>query len=230
MPGRLLPLVNNEIYHIVNRGVASQPLFTNQSNYQRILQTIFHYRIESPPRYSHLNRPKILHLASPNSKPLIQIIAYCLMPNHLHLLIKQLKDNGISIFMSNFTNSYVRYFNTKHKRRGPLFEGRFKAVRIETDEQLLHVSRYIHLNPYSSFIVKTIDQVLSYPYSSLGQYLTNQNSEIIDKKIILDFFKTPSSLTVSARRGEIAAYKEFVKDQADYQQKLDQIKHLTFET
>ena len=76
----------------------------------------------------------------------MEIICYCLMPNHLHLLLRQLMDGGISKFMSNFANSYTRYFNTKSKRKGPVFEGKFKAKRIETDEQLLHLSRHIHLN------------------------------------------------------------------------------------
>jgi putative transposase len=179
-----------------------------------MIKTIFHYQKDSPPRLSHLDR----HNASTSgTTPLVQIIAYCLLPNHFHLLLKQQKENGISKYMANLTNSYARYFNPKHKRRGPLFEGRFKAVRIETDQQLLHVNRYIHLNPYSSFLTKTVEQLFSYPYSSLPQYLKNGNSDSLEKEIILDFFKTPSS------------YKEFLKDQADYQRQLDIIKHLTLD-
>jgi len=221
MPFRNRPLVNGQIYHVINRGVAQSPIFLDKKDYVNCLNRLFYYRAKQKTRFSYLPRFKNqLHYTQPYNivtKPFIEIIAYCFMPNHFHLLLRQATDDGISVFMNNYLDSYVRYFNTKHKRRGPLFEGRFKAIRIETDEQLLHVSRYIHLNPYSSFIVKTVDQVFSYPYSSLDQYLTNQDSKVIDKKVVLDFFKTPT------------LYKEFVKDQADYQQKLDLIKHLTLE-
>lgn len=84
----------------------------------------------------------------------LEIISYCLMPNHFHLLVKQVIDHGIVKCLNNFSNSYTRYFNIRHDRVGPLFQGRFKAVRIETDEQLLQVSRYIHLNPVASSLIE----------------------------------------------------------------------------
>ena len=82
--------------------------------------------------------------------------------NHLHLILRQLADNGISKFMANLSDSYVSCFNVKHKRKGPLFQGRFKAITVESDEQLIHLSRYIHLNPYTSYVVKTIPELFSY--------------------------------------------------------------------
>ena len=149
-----------------------------------------------------------------------EIIAYCLMPNHFHFLLKQLKENGISIFLRNFTDSYTRYFNTKQERNGPIFQGRFKAVRIETDEQLLHVGRYIHLNPHTSYVVKTLKDLENYPYSSLPEYLGDSSlkHEICNKEIMLGYFKNPT------------LYKQFVFEQADYQRTLGNIKHLLLET
>ena len=150
-------------------------------------------------------------------KLLVEIIAYCLMPNHLHLLLKQLEENGISIFMSNLTNSYTRFFNTKQKRKGPLFQGKFKGVRIETDEQLFHVSRYIHLNPYSSFVLKSLEELESYPYSSLPEYLGLKKEIHCKTEIILNNFKN------------IQSYEDFVFDRAGYQRELEKIKHLAIE-
>jgi len=149
---------------------------------------------------------------------LVEIVAYCLMPNHFHLLLKQLKNDGIKQFISNITNSYTKYFNTKRKRSGPIFQGRFKAVRIETGEQLLHVSRYIHLNPYSSYLIRQINELLNYPYSSLPEYLQKGGEKICNQDFILNNFKTKKD------------YKRFVFNNADYQRKLQDIKHLLLET
>lgn len=224
MPGRKVPLVNNEIYHILNKGISLQPTFLIKRDYHRALQTIFYYQNQKPPvKYSRFlslsnkQREIILDNLKKQGLILVEIIAFCLMPNHFHLLLKQVIDGGISKFIGNFTNSYTRYFNTKHKREGALFQGKFKAVRIESDEQLLHVSRYIHLNPYSSYVIKTLGELENYSYSSLPEYLQKLPNNFCQKEIILDQFKN------------INSYKNFVFDQADYQRELENIKHLTLE-
>ncbi len=139
------------------------------------------------------------------------------MPNHVHFLIKEIRENGIAAFMSNFQNSYAKYFNLKNGRTGALFQAMFKAVLIETDEQLLHVVRYIHLNPLTSFILKNIEDLAKYPWSSFQEYLGKSKWNIVDKDFILSFF--PS----------LKHFIDFTKDQIDYQRELDKIKHLTFE-
>lgn len=224
MPGRKVPLVTHQIYHVVNRGVASQPVFLDQRDYQRALETVFYYQNQNPPlSYSHFRRlPQkekvvLLERMQKKSSFLVEIIALCLLSNHLHLLLKQIQENGISIFMSNFSNSHTRFFNTKNERTGPIFQGKFKAVLIETDEQLLHVSRYIHLNPYSSYRVKTLKELEDYSYSSLQEYLGKTKTNLFQKEIVLDLFK------------DIASYEKFVFDQADYQRRLEEIKHLAIE-
>lgn len=224
MPGREIPLVNNEIYHVVNRGIASQPTFIVKKNYQRALDSIFYYQNSKPPlRYAKfLNLPikermEILNKLRQQQEFLIEIICYCLMPNHLHLLLKQTENNGISRFMSNFTNSYTRYFNTLQKRNGPIFQGKFKAVRIVTDEQLLHVSRYIHLNPYTGYIVKNLEELEIYPFSSFPEYIGRSQNNLCNKVPIISHFKN------------ISSYKQFVFDNADYQRSLANIKHLLLE-
>lgn len=150
-------------------------------------------------------------------KRLIEFVCFCFMSNHFHFLLKQSKDNGISKFMGQFENSYTRYFNTKYNKNGPILQGRFKAVMVEDDYQLLHLSRYIHLNPYSSFVVKNLADLESYPWSSLPEYLGKTEREICNKEIILSNFKT------------IEDYQQFVFDQADYQRNLEKIKHLLLE-
>lgn len=224
MPGRKVILANNEIYHVINRGVASQSTFLSKRDYQRALSSFFYYQNQNLPLgYSHFivqsqeRKEEILKELRLEKKFLAAIITFCLMPNHFHCLLKQVVDNGISKFLSNFTNSYTRYFNTKNNRQGPLFQGRFKAVRIETDAQLLHVSRYIHLNPYTSYLVKNLKDLEGYPYSSFPEYLGKAKTSHYHKEIVLDHFKTKE------------AYKKFVFDQADYQRRLEEIKHLTLD-
>jgi len=224
MPGRITPLVNEEIYHVVNRGIASQPTFIDVRNYQRAIETMFFYQnLFHPCKYSlflvqaRKKREEILENLRNKKGFLVEIISFCFMPNHFHFLLKQKVNHGISKFMSDFTNSYTRYFNTRAKRDGPIFKGGFKAVRIETDEQLMHVSRYIHLNPYSSFIVKTIKALMDYPYSSFQEYLGQAEKEFCQKEVVLTLFSG------------IEDYKKFVFDRADYQKNLEIIKHLCLE-
>ena len=139
------------------------------------------------------------------------------MPNHFHLLLKQKEDMGITRFMGLVQNSYTKYFNLKRDRVGSVFQGRFKAVRVSTDEQLIHLSRYIHLNPHSSFIVKSIEELVNYPWSSYSDYLSKRNHQFLEKKIILDFFEKPKD------------YRKFVNSQIDYQRELAEIKKLFLE-
>ena len=223
MPIRKVPLVTGEYYHVFNRGVNKQPIFTGKRDYVRALETLKFYLPEDPPvRYSKFmltskeEREKILSNMNKRER-IIDIISYCFMPNHFHLLAKQNKDRGITKFMRNFQISYTLFFNLKYERTGPLLTGQFKAVRVEDDEQLLHTSRYIHLNPYTSFIVQNFQDLETYPYSSLTEYLGKNLEGICDKEIILSNFK------------DTEVYKKFLFDQADYQQKLEQIKHLLLE-
>ena len=110
-----------------------------------------YYKVENPPfkfsLYSEIKDKETFYQKHTFSEDyLVEIIAYCFMPTHIHLILRQLKKDGISIFMGKILNSYTRYFNLKNKRKGPLWESKFKNVEVVTDEQLLHLTRYIHLN------------------------------------------------------------------------------------
>ena len=210
MPYRTPQLVDDQIYHVFNRGVARLPIFTDKRDYNRCLETIYYYQFQGPkPQFSQLDRFKDFKFEK--NKKIVEVLCYCLMQNHYHLLVRQLQDNGISEFISKISNSYTKFFNTKHKRVGPLLQGQFKAVRIESDEQLVHVSRYIHLNPIASFLVKDLKE---YPWSSYPAYINLRTDRICTSEFILSMFKTREK------------YEKFVLDQVDYAQSLALVKSL----
>lgn len=223
MPIRKTPLVTNHYYHLFNRSVAKIPIFISKNDFHRAMSILNYYRFKNLPLpFSELKklnknrREAILNNLEKTGKKLVEIVCFCLMPNHFHLLLKQLQNEGILDFLRKFQNSYAKYFNIKYQRVGSLFQNPFKAVLIEDDNQLLHLSRYIHLNPYSSFIVKQKKDLLNYPWFSLPQYL-NQSGGFCQPKIILEQFKNSED------------YLNFIFDQADYQRSLEEIKHLTHE-
>ena len=223
MPYRRTHLFNNYYYHIFNRSFKKASIFDSYGNPSRALELLQYYRFKNIPmsfsrvlKLSSEHQEKIFSSLEKKKDLLVEIIAFCLMPNHFHLLLEQIQRNGIKTFIGNFQNSYAKYFNKKNERVGSLFQGRFKSVLIGSDSQLLHLSRYIHLNPYSSGIVKKRSELMSYAWSSFSEYI-GKDTGFCKPKIILDQFKTA------------ADYKEFVFDQADYQKKLEEIKHLAFE-
>ncbi len=210
MPYNQAIFANNEFYHVFNRGVEKRITFTNKRDYDRFTETMDYYRIKDPPiRFSFKNRPFLVQ-KNTTAAPLVEIICFCLMLNHFHMLLRQIKDKGITTFLSKLSNSFTKYFNTKYKRVGPLFQGSFKAVRIEDDEQLLHVSRYIHLNPLIDYLTKDLR---TYPYSSYPEFLGLKKG-FCKKEVILDNFKTPSD------------YEKFVLNQEDYGRKIKHIERL----
>jgi putative transposase len=223
MPGRKVPLIEGHFYHIINRGVGGIPIYKNKWNYKRFLNYLIYYQnINCPGRYSYfLNLPlkergSILEELKQRKEFHVDLICYCLMPTHFHLLLKQSTKNGISKFLSQITNAYTRYFNSSFNRKGGLFQGKFKSVKIDNEEQLLHVSRYIHLNPYSGGLVKDFKSLIKYSYSSLPEYISAKG-DMCQKKIILELFKTRND------------YKKFVSDRANYQREIEFIKHLVLD-
>lgn len=224
MPGREVPLVNDNFYHVINRGISSLTVFSNQEDYSRAWETLFYYQnIEVPVKYSSFlklpspERSQILKDMASKRQLLVEVLVFCFMPNHVHLILKQTNSGGISTFMSNFSNSYTRYFNTKQDRVGPLFQGKFKAFKIWGEEQLIHLSRYIHLNPLTSEIVNNFEELKNYPYSSLQEYISHKVPTYCSRDLILDIFKNQRT------------YERFVFDNAGYQKSLQQIKLLSGE-
>lgn len=123
------------------------------------------------------------------------------MPNHYHLLIKQIKNDGIEIAMKKTLISTTLVYNTIHNRKGPVFLTQFKAKRIKSEEQLIYVSRYIHTNPYSSKLVKNINDIFSYRFSSIRAYSEHENVYNLDINTIL---------YDSIFKGNIDRYKKYL--------------------
>ena len=223
MPARYVPLVQNYYYHVFNRGVNKRPIFKSKYEYSRFLLLLrFYNSLKYPIKFSKfiklsVDQRKEIWNRLDKEKVHTDILSYCLMPNHFHLLLKQNSENGISKLLGNLQNSYARYFNIKNERIGHLFQGQFKAVKIDSEEQLLHVSRYIHLNPYSSAVVKDLNTLQKYEWSSLPEYLGKVLFSLCSKENIIGNFKDKGS------------YRKFVLDNADYQKELENIKHLTFD-
>lgn len=214
MPYRLTKFLNNHFYHIFNRGVEKRKIFFSKADYERFLETIHYYQFGgTKPKLSTRKRYRLVDFDK--AKKIVKINCYCFMPNHFHLLLEQAREKGIQEFMSKVLNSYTKYYNTKHKRVGHLFQGTFKAVAVETDEQLIHLSRYIHLNPFASQLTNNPE---SYAYSSYEEFLGKSQSSTCVIQPIMSSFKN------------ISEYKKFVSDQKSYARDLHKIKSLAIES
>lgn len=213
MPYRIVPLTNGSYYHIYNRGVEKRIIFNDDHDYQRFLRVLYYYQFSGPkPPFSDHHRFKVKDYSS-NPK-IGEVHCYCLMPNHFHILIKQVGEGGITEFMRKILNSYTKYFNVKYRRVGPLFQGGFKAVLVDNDIHLMHLSRYIHLNPY---VIKLCQNVEDYKYSSYPHYCGVTSDKLCVDETVLSNFK------------DKADYQKFVEGHADYAKDLEIMKHLLLE-
>ena len=209
-----------EFYHLYNRGTEKRKIFLSKRDYERFLALLYLGNSKKAVHLDDLFKSprgftlrKVLEIRE-RGETLVELAAYCLMQNHFHLLLKQGTDDGIMKYIRHLINSYVHYVNVKYKRIGPLFQGRFKNVLVESDEQLLHLSRYIHLNPFVSGLVTDL---ALYPWSSYNEHLGVSSGGICNPQLVLDHFSSPE------------AYKDFVNDHAEYARSIDAIKHLTID-
>lgn len=179
-------------YHIYNRGVDKALVFRENKDYKTFLAFLKVY-ITAPDE----------SLKSPPSRKLknyfgeIELLSYCLMPNHFHILVKQNTDRGIDHFMRSLSTKYVRYFNTHYHRIGPMFQGPYKAVRIRNEYQFIYLSKYIHRNPLELLPYKESPRRLrDYAYSSYRNYLHKFAQSWVQTDAILSYFsKTHSQLS-----------------------------------
>lgn len=216
MPYRKIALAQGEIYHIFNKSIAGFKIFNSNEDFKRFLETMVYYSNQDRRCKFSLFLKNKQRLPSFMPKPdtqnkLVKIIAYCIMPTHVHFIIQQLETGGISKFINLILKSYSKYFNIKHNRKGPLWESRFKSVLIKTDAQFLHLTRYIHLNPVSAFIV---NDPKDWEFSSYREYVGLVEQD--DKKCDFSSYFYMDN----------AAYKEFVNSRINYQRDLEVIKHL----
>ncbi len=213
-------IAQNQIYHVFNKSIANFNIFTYEQNTLRFCQAFQYYNsVDLSKRYikfSKLNESQKNQwdrnlLMKENVYSATKIIAYCLMPDHYHFLVKVINKDFFAKFIGNIENSYVRYFNLRINRKGPLWQSRFKNVLIGTNEQLLHATRYIHLNPTTQGLVNKPEE---WEHSSYRSYIS-------DKKY-LAYLKE-----ISINKPE--SYRIFCENRIDYQIKLKKIRKLLLE-
>ena len=212
MPIRKNILVNGEVYHIYSRSIEKYVIFPLFNDFLRMEELIKYYKIPRNISFSLFSRTPDKYSTNDKGEEIVRIIAYCLMPTHIHLILQQKKENGISKFMEKVLKGYAVYFNKKYRRSGPLWSGRFSNVRVRSYEQLLHLTRYIHLNPVTSYLVEKPDD---WRFSSYREYVGLKKKNLMcDWEGLIAFQKK--------------SYIEFVNNRKDYQRELAKIKELLF--
>lgn len=192
---RKVQFTNGEYYHIYNRGVDKRQIFLNEGDYSKFFKNLKEFNNKS--YYEERKRePKELSSFLAGLDKVVEIIAYTLAPNHFHLILKQLIENGISNFMHKVGTSFTNYFNKKYKRSGSLFQGPYKIIHIENDEYFLWLSGYVNGN----IEIHQIADAENYRWSSFKGFLGEEKDCLLgDVGVILSQFKNPQN------------YKKFVK-------------------
>lgn len=201
----------SQIYHIYNRGVEKRNTFIDPNDYIRFIINLYEFNDTTPAL--NLGRqisvqPIEVRLQSPRKKELVNILTFCLLPNHYHLLAQPNTENGITEFMRKLGTGYTNYFNLRYKRVGPLFQGKFKSILLTREEDFQHLPHYIHLNPLDLKMPEWRDGKITdtkqafkilerYRWSSLLDYLGIKNFPTVTNRIFLtecignpqDFYK-----------------------------------------
>ena len=197
-----------ELYHVLNRGVDKRKIFMNDKDYFRFIHDLFEFNDEDKVLNVdfRFRRPTIdvgrQYIEHKKREMLVDVLAFCLMPNHYHLVLSPRVENGIPLFMKKLNGGYSNYFNKKHERTGTLFEGRYKSIRIESQAHFIHLPYYIHLNPLDMFApewregelkdykgsIKFLD---SYRWSSHLDYLGIKNfPSVLNMKHLAEIFES----------------------------------------
>jgi putative transposase len=205
MPRRPVPLVAGEYYHLYNRGNNRQRIFFDHENYLFFLRRVRECLVGNEP-------PAVApHSEPPGFPQFSTIVAYCLMPNHYHLLVRP-TDDDFSRHMQSFSISYTRAINKRYDRVGTLFQGRYRALRVDGNDGLLHLSRYIHSNPVEAGLVK---RAQDWEFSSYREYAGLRQGTLPSPEVVLSQFPNRD------------AYRRFVEAYEPSEQSF--ISHLLFD-
>lgn len=231
---RKIKLDNGLFYHIYNRGVLGSNIFVDSGDYARFIHYLYHFNTQSPASQTKRKLQNFQHVRGPASDMLaivgrlVDIVCYCLMPNHFHLILRQIIDNGIRKFMHKVETGHAMFFNKKYDRSGVLYQGRFQAILIEEDEYLTHLSRYIHLNPVDLIEPgwkengikdwESVNKFLeSYKWSSYQDYIGKHNfPSVLNKEPLGWYFKSSEqykSFVQSWMYKDIGKIKEMMLDE-----------------
>jgi len=212
----------DEFYHIYNRGTDKRVIFTDINDHNRFVLLLRLCNSATQVDISHKLREGLSFtelMSIDVSERLVDIGAYCLMPNHFHLIMRENQESGISRFMKKLLTAYSMYFNKKHKRTGGLFEGPFRATHADTDEYLKYLFAYIHLNPVKMIDpewkengiadrMKAKEYLAGYGFSSYLDYMSDKKREegvILNKQAFPEYFS------------DFREFDEFINDWLDYQ-------------
>ncbi len=207
---------NNEIYHVYNRGVEKRDVFINGKDYLRFIHDLHEFNNIFPAENSYYLKNKSFEvgLRKTNRKRelLVEIYAFCLMPNHFHLMLRQYVEGGITEFMRKIGTGYTNYFNQKYERVGSLFQGKYKLVRLDRQAYFFHLPNYIHLNPlgigsveWQNDVTKNLEKAMefleSYKWSSFLDYIGNKNfPSVINKDFLTKVLGSPSQYKKEVKR------------------------------
>ena len=207
MTTRVIQLVPEEFYHVYNRGTDKRVIFLDLADYNRFIELLFLSNSEHSIKVADIKKSKHSVFDFDRGENLVAIGAYCLMPNHFHLLITPTVDEGISIFMGKLCTSYAMYFNKRYKRTGSLFQGTFRSEYAASDEYLKYLYAYIHLNPvklidknWKEEGIQDSDKAFSfahnYEFSSLMDYLevSRPANSIINPTVFPKYFPAAVSM------------------------------------
>lgn len=195
MVTRTVSFALGEYYHIYNRGVEKRSLFLDAQDHASFLQRMYILNDVDPISIRDIKKNKEDIYAQERHEPLVSIGAYCLMPNHFHILLTPRIEGGVSTYMNKLGTSYTMYFNTRYERSGRLYEGSYKAKFIDTDQYLKYLFAYIHLNPQKLAPQGTDPATFlaQYAYSSLPDHLgksRRRQSSILSPEMFPEYFKT----------------------------------------
>jgi putative transposase len=221
---RNISIAPDEFYHLYNRGTDKRNIFSTEADRERFLALLYLCNTEEPVHIDNIQKSRgstSLNLfETERGESLVSICAYCLMPNHVHLLVHEKDENGISRFMQKLMTGYTMYFNKRHERSGALFQGRFKATHVDEDRYLKYLISYIHLNPMKLIAPRwkedgirdrqTAEKYLSqYRHSSYLDYLGTSRieSKILNKEVLPDYFSDTRDFNT-----DIADWLEYQKE------------------
>ncbi len=199
---RKVALVNKQIYHIFNRGTDKRKIFLTKNDYERFLINMKIFN-DSDVGQHHLDRFDTEHpeLNKKSAHPLVDVLCFCLMPNHYHLLLLQREENGISKYLHKLQMGYSKYFNMLYERSGNLFQGAYKVVEVNKDSQFKYVPLYIHMNPLDLIengwkekgirnVKRGLEFLEKYRWSSLKDYISDSPAPYLETKIISSLYSS----------------------------------------
>lgn len=197
-----------EFYHVYNRGTEKRRIFLSKSDYARFVALLYVCN-QNKPVSTDFRGPTSEVFSGRSEETLVDIVAYCLMPNHFHLLVRTKESADVGKFMQKLSTGYTMYFNKRYERSGVLFQGKFKATHVHDDEYLKYLVSYIHLNPIKLFEPKWKEVGISdrgaalkflsdFHHSSFIDYQGGMRAEssILNMPLLLDYFDSPADLVV----------------------------------